>query len=70
MTAVSETLGIARSNKTERVKQPLEGSVVSRRSWTMIPLMEIEAIISEMKTYGYRRVHAVLGIKAHNESQP
>lgn len=53
MTAVCETLGVARSNITERVK------LVPSKARGRPPLAdhdlveEIKAIISEMPTYGY-----------------
>ncbi|CDM60198.1 orf_Bo003 (plasmid) [Rhizobium favelukesii] len=70
MTAVCETFGIARSNMVERVKQ------CPHKARGRPPLAdddlvdEIKAIISEMPTYGYRRVHAILRRKARGESRP
>ena len=70
MTVVCETLGVARSNIAERVRQR-----PSRARWRP-PLAdqelveEIKSIIDEMPTYGYRRVHAILRRKARSENRP
>ncbi|MBB3149960.1 putative transposase [Phyllobacterium trifolii] len=67
MTAVCETFGVARSNIAERVKQR------STKTRGRPPLAdhdlvdEIKAIIADMPTYGYRRVHAILRRKASSE---
>ena len=67
MTAVCETFGVARSNIAERVKQR------SAKTRGRPPLAdhdlvdEIKAIITDMPTYGYRRVHAILRRKASSE---
>ncbi len=69
MTAVCETLSVARSNIAERVKQP------SSKARGRPPLAdrelveEIEAIIADMPTYGYRRVHAILRRSACREGR-
>lgn len=69
MTAVCETFGVARSNIAERVK--LRPSKARGRP----PLAdhdlvdEIKAIIADMPTYGYRRVHAILRRNACSESR-
>jgi putative transposase len=70
MTAVCETFGVARSNMAQRVKQrPSEAR--GRPPLADDDLVdEIKAIISEMPTYGYRRVHAILRRKARSESRP
>jgi putative transposase len=68
MTAVCETFGVARSNMAERVKQP-PSKARGRPPLADDDLVdEIKAIICEMPTYGYRRVHAVLRRKARNEN--
>jgi len=67
MTAVCETFGVARSNIAERVKQR------PTKTRGRPPLVdhdlvdEIKAIITDMPTYGYRRVHAILRRKASSE---
>lgn len=70
MTAVCETLGIARSNIAERVKQR------HSRAQGRPPLAdqelvdEIKTIIDGMPTYGYRWVHATLRRNALNQNRP
>lgn len=70
MTSVCETFGVARSNMAERVKQRPSRA----RGRPPLPdhdlVDEIKAIIAEMPTYGYRRVHAILRRKALGESRP
>lgn len=69
MTAVCETFGVARSNMAERVRQR-PSKARGRPPFADDDLVdEIKAIISEMPTYGYRRVHALLRRKARNESR-
>jgi hypothetical protein len=59
MKTVAEVIGVSRSNLMEcmRVRpkkrigrRPLDGKLVA----------EIKAVIAELSTYGYRRVHAIL----------
>ena len=57
MTTVAEVIGVSRSNLIERMRErpkkrrPLpDGKLVA----------EIKAVIAELPTYGYRRVHAIL----------
>ncbi|MBA8882181.1 putative transposase [Phyllobacterium myrsinacearum] len=69
MTAVCETFGVARSNIAERVKHR------SAKTRGRPPLADhdlvddIKAIIADMPTYGYRRVHAILRRKASSEKR-
>ncbi len=69
MTAVCETLGVARSNISARVKQR------PSRARGRPPLADqelvdaIKTIIDDMPTYGYRRVHAILRRKACSENR-
>lgn len=60
MKIVCETLGVARSNIAARAA----GSLSRTRGRPPLPdrelLEEIKAIIADMPTYGYRRVHAIL----------
>ncbi len=68
MTAVCETFGVARSNMAQRVKQR-PSKARGRPPLADDDLVdEIKAIISEMPTYGYRRVHAILRRKARSEN--
>jgi putative transposase len=62
--AVAETLGVARSNLTERLKP----DPPKRRGRPAQPddrlISQIKAVIAELPTYGYRRVHAILRRRA------
>ncbi len=72
MSIVCETLQVARSNITARVADRPK----KRRERPPLPdaelVSEIQDIITELPTYGYRRVHAVLRRKAilENRSWP
>jgi len=69
MTAVCETFGVARSNMAERERQR-PSKARGRPPFADDDLVdEIKAIIFEMPTYGYRRVHALLRRKARSESR-
>jgi putative transposase len=61
MKTVADTLGVARSNLAVQVAS---AKVMQRRGRPPHPdaalLAEIKAIIAELPTYGYRRVHALL----------
>ncbi len=61
MKTVCETLGVARSNIAARAT----GSLSRARGRPPLPDRElvenIKAIIADMPTYGYRRVHAIQG---------
>ena len=64
MTAVCETLDVARSNIAERVKQ-LPSKARGRPPLAdHDPVDEIEMMIADMLTYGYHRVHAILRCNA------
>lgn len=70
MTAVCETLGVARSNIADRVRQR-PSRARGRPPLADQELMdEIKTIIDDMPTYGYRRVHAILRRKARSENRP
>jgi putative transposase len=60
VSAVAETLGVSRSNLAERLKP----TASRRRGRPPQPddelVAQIKAVIAEMPTYGYRRVHAIL----------
>lgn len=69
MTAVCETLGVARSNIAERVKQ-IPSKARGRPPLADQGLVdEIKTIIADMPTYGYRRVHAILRRNASNDGR-
>jgi putative transposase len=62
--AIADTLGVARSNLAEQIRARPSG----RRGRPPQPdealVAEIKAVIAEMPTYGYRRVHAILRRRA------
>jgi putative transposase len=68
VTAVARTLGVARSS-LEPTPSPAR-----RRGRPPLPeaelLEQIKAVIAELPTYGYRRVHAVLRRQAEEEGKP
>jgi putative transposase len=69
VTAVCETLGVARSNVAERAA----GRPAKRRGRPPLPdetlLAEIRAVTADMPSYGYARVWAVLRRKAVAENR-
>ena len=73
MSAVCETLGVARSNVVAQAKKsPL--AVIPRRGRPPMPeanlVAQIGEVIAELPTYGYRRVHAILRRRARAEGLP
>ena len=68
MRAVAETTGVSRSTLLAKP------STVRRRGRPPLPeddlLAEIRAVIAELPTYGYRRVHAILRRQAEEEARP
>ena len=70
MNAVCDVIGVARSNVVERSKT----SVPVRRGRPPLPDAElveaIKAVIADMPTYGYRRVHAILRRQAELDGTP
>lgn len=70
MSAIAETLGIARSNLVARLKP----AIPRRRGRPPQPdadlLANIKVVIADMPTYGYRRVHAILRRQAAQEGGP
>jgi putative transposase len=70
MTAVCETLGVARSNIEERVRQRTSRARGRPPLADQQLMEEIKTIIDDMPTYGYRRVHAILRRKARSENRP
>ncbi|NVM42324.1 IS3 family transposase [Ochrobactrum intermedium] len=67
MKALCETLGVARSNIAARAT----GTLSRARGRPPLPdadlVAQIKAVIEEMSTYGYRRVHAILRRKAREQ---
>ena len=60
MTTVAEVIGVSRSNLVERMRERAK----KRIGRPPLPhdklVAEIKAVIAELPTYGYRRVHAIL----------
>lgn len=72
MKAVSESLGVARSQLTARIKQASEGQKTRRqRALDDTALVDqIRAAIADLPSYGYRRVWALLRRQAEQQPQP
>ena len=60
MKTVAEVIGVSRSNLMERLRERPK----KRTGRPPLPdgklVAEIKAVIAELPTYGYRRVHAIL----------
>ena len=69
MKTICETLGVARSNIAARAT----GSASRARGRPPLPdrelVEEIRAVIADMPTYGYRRVHAILRRNARKDGR-
>jgi putative transposase len=69
MSVVAETLGVARSNLIKQTQSQTSRS----RGRPPLPdaglAEEIKAVIATMPTYGYRRVHAALARRAHEQGR-
>ncbi len=70
MSAVAETLGVARSNLAERTA----GRHSQRKGRPPLPekdlLQTIKAVVADLPTYGYRRVWAILRRMAEKDGHP
>ena len=69
MTAVADALGVARSNLAEQAKQRPPKRVGRPPLPDESLVAEIKAIIADLPTYGYRRVHAILRRRARAEGR-
>ena len=69
MKAVADALGVARSNLSEQVKQRPPKRVGRPPLPEEDLVAEIKAIIADLPTYGYRRVHAILRGQARAEGR-
>jgi putative transposase len=69
MKAVADALGVARSNLAEQVKLRPPKRVGRPPVPEEDLVAEIKAIIAELPTYGYRRVHAILRRRARAEGR-
>lgn len=71
MKLVSECLGVARSQLTVRIKQLVSPKVRRSRSVDDAALVvEIQRQVSELPSYGYRRVWGLLRRAREAQSQP
>ena len=64
MKAVADVVGVARSNLTEQMKDRPRRRVGRPPAPADELLVEIKAVIADLPTYGYRRVHAILRRRA------
>jgi putative transposase len=61
MKTVAEVIGVSRSNLVERLKERPQEKRIGRPPLPDEELVAaIKAVLAEMPTYGYRRVHAIL----------
>ena len=60
MTTVAEVIGVSRSNLMERMRERPKKRIGRRPLPDGKLVAEIKAVIAELPTYGYRRVHAIL----------
>lgn len=72
MKAVSESLGVARSQLTARLKQPVPGpQPLHRRTLNDAALVEqIKQAVGTLPSYGYRRVRGLLRRQHEQQAQP
>lgn len=69
MKAVSDVIGIARSSLCEQMKERPRLRVGRPPAPADALVAEIKAVIADLPTYGYRRVHAILRRKALAEGR-
>jgi putative transposase len=67
--AVSDVIGIARSSLCEQMKERPRQRVGRPPAPADALVAEIKAVIADLPTYGYRRVHAILRRKALAEGR-
>jgi putative transposase len=70
MKAVADALGVARSTLAEQAKQRPPKRVGRPPLPEEELVAEIKAVIADLPTYGYRRVHAILRRRARAEGRP
>jgi putative transposase len=70
MKAVADALGVARSNLAEQAKQRPPKRVGRPPLPEEELVAEIRAVIADLPTYGYRRVHAILRRRARADGRP
>jgi putative transposase len=67
--AVADVIGVARSNLVEQVRRRPRQRLGRPPAPADALVAEIEAVIADLPTYGYRRVHAILRRKALAEGR-
>jgi putative transposase len=70
MKAVADALGVARSNLAAQAKQRPPKRVGRPPLPEEDLVAEIKAVIADLPTYGYRRVHAILRRRARADGRP
>lgn len=71
MKAVADTLGVARSNLAAQAVPAIAARRRGRRPQSDAALLaEIKAVIAELPSYGYRRVHALLRRQREHTGEP
>ena len=70
MKAVADVIGVARSNLVEQMKSRPRQRVGRHPAPADDLVAEIKAVIANLPTYGYRRVHAILRRRALAEGRP
>ena len=60
MKTVAEVIGVSRSNLIERMRERAKKRIGRPPLPDDKLVAEIKAVIAELPTYGYRRVHAIL----------
>ena len=60
MKSVAEVIGVSRSNLVERMDERAKKRIGRPPLPDDKLVAEIKAVIAELPTYGYRRVHAIL----------
>ena len=69
MSVIAGTLGVARSNLIKQTQPQISRSRGRPPSPDAAVVEMIKAVIATMPTYGYRRVHAALARRAHEQGQ-
>ena len=64
MKTVAEVIGVSRSNLAERLQERLRKRIGRPPLPDDELVVQIKAVIAELPTYGYRRVHAILKRRA------
>jgi putative transposase len=68
--AVADVIGVARSNLVEHMKRRIRQRIGRPPAPADELVAEIRAVIADLPTYGYRRVHAILRRRALAEGRP